>query len=267
MARVLLKDVFFEELAPGSMLETDFERVVINKGNLIFPDFFVVPFKATVSSDDDSAKADLALIERSYREWWVVEIELGNHSFEGHVLPQVRTLSRASYGEDVGRALCTTCPELELPHVLDMVKGRQPRVLVVVDAERREWIKPLRSFDAEVLALQIFRSDRNEHVFRIDGYLPVPPISVVSNCSFDNYLPRFLVVHSPALLGVAAGKMLFIRYGKYVTEWQRIDSQDKVWLAPARQNPLLRSESYQIVRTEDGSLEFREFSRQSPRRK
>jgi hypothetical protein len=88
MARVLLKDAFFEELAPGSMLETDFESIVINQGRLIFPDFFVIPFKATVSSDDDSAKPDLALIERSYREWWVVEVELGNHSFEGHVLPR-----------------------------------------------------------------------------------------------------------------------------------------------------------------------------------
>jgi hypothetical protein len=267
MARVLLKDSFFEELAPGSMLEADFESVVVNKGNLIFPDFFVVPFKATVSSDDDSAKADLALIERSYREWWVVEVELGTHSFEGHVLPQVRTLARASYREDEARALCTSCPELELQRVLDMVKGRQPRVLVVVDSEKKEWGRPLRSFDAELLILQMFRSERNEHAFRIDGYLPVPPGSVISECSFDNLLPRFLVVHSPALLGVAAGKILCIRFGQYVTEWQRIDSQDKVWLSPARQNPLLRNETYKIVRSEDGALEFQEMSRQSSRRK
>lgn len=267
MARVLLKDSFFEELAPGSMLETDFESIVINRGNLIFPDFFVVPFKLTVSSDDDSAKADLALVEKSYGQWWVVEVELGNHSFEGHVLPQVRTLARAAYGEDEAKSLCTACPELELLRVLDMVKGRQPRVLVVVDAEKREWVRPLRSFDAELLVLQMFRSDRNEHALRIDGYLPVPPGSVVSVCSADNLLPRFLVVHSPALLGVPAGKTLCIKYGQYVTEWQRIDSQDKVWLAPARQNPLLRGENYQIVRNEDGALEFLEMSRHSPRGK
>ena len=267
MARILFKDAFFEEMAPGSMLETDFESVVVDRGNLIFPDFFVVPFKTTVSSEDDSAKADLALVERNYRTWWVVEVELGNHSFEGHVLPQVRTLARASYGEEEGKALCTSCPELELQRVLDMMKGRQPRVLVVVDADRREWVQSLRSYDAELLALQMFRSDRNEHGFRIDGYLPTSPISVVSECSFDNLVPRFVVVHSPALLGVTAGKVLKIRYGQYMTEWQRIDSQDKVWLAPARQNPLSRSETYLIVRSEDGTLEFQAFSRQSPRRK
>jgi len=267
MARVLLKDAFFEELAPGSMLETDFESIVLNKGNLIFADFFVVPFKPTVLSDDDSAKPDLALIERSYREWWVVEVELGKHSFKGHVLPQVRTLARASYGEDEAKLLCAKCPELELPRVLDMVKGKQPRVLVVVDAEEREWVQPLRSFDAELLVWQIFRSDRNEHAFRIDGYLPLPIGSMVSECSFDNLLPRFLVVHSPALLDVQKGQMVSIRYGEYMTEWQRIDSHDRVWLAPAVRNPLPRGNGYQIVRNEDGSLEFREKSRHSAERK
>lgn len=266
MARVLLREGFFEELAPGSMLETDFENLVISKGSLLFPDFFIVPFKVTVSSEDDSAKADLALVERHYREWWVVEVELGNHSFERHVQPQVRTLSRATYGEDEGRALCDGCAHLAMQQVLDMVKGKQPRVLVVVDADRRDWAKPLRAYDAELLVLQMFRSDRNEHALRIDGFLPEPPGLLVSECSFDPLLPRFLVVHSPALLGVAAGTGLSIRYGKYITEWQRIDCLDKVWLSPARQNPLIRSESYRIVRSEDGSLEFRELSRHSLRR-
>lgn len=257
MARILFKDAFFDELAPGSMLETDFERAVISRGNLVFPDFFVVPFKATVSSEDDSARPDLALVERNYRSWWVVEVELGNHSFENHVLPQVRTLARAAYGEDEGKTLCSNCRELHLRPVLDMMKGRQPRVLVIIDTERRNWIQPLRNLDAELLVVQMFRSDRNEHVFRIDGHLPASPISVISACSFDRLVPRFLVVHSPASLNVEVGKTLTIRYGKYLTDWSRIDSQDKVWLAPAGQNPLPRDASYSIVRSEDGSLEFK----------
>jgi hypothetical protein len=267
MARILFKDSLFEELAPGSMLETDFERIVVDRGGLIFPDFFIVQFKSLVSSEEDSARADLALVERNYREWWVVEVELGNHSFESHILPQVRTLARASYGEDEGRALCGGCSELDLQSVLDMMKGRQPRVLVIVDTERKEWIHPLRRFEAELLVLQLFRSDRNEHAFRIEGHLPTIPTSVVSECSFDYLVPRFLVVHSPALLGISSGQLLNIKYRQYMTEWHRIDSQDKVWLAPTRQNPLPRGDSYRIVRGEDGSLEFQVVSRRLPRRK
>lgn len=267
MARILLEDAFFEELAPGSMLETDFERVVREKGRLIFPDFFVVPFKCAVSSEEDSAKADLALVERSYREWWVVEVELGNHSFGGHVLPQVRTLAQAAYGEDEGRVLCAGCPDLRLGSVLDMVKGTQPRVLVVVDAERKDWAQALRNLDAEVLVLQIFRSDRNAHAFRIDGYVPTVRTVIASACSFDPLVPRFLVVHSPAVLGTRSGETLTIRYKQCTTEWQRVDGRDMVWLAPARQNPLPESERFQIVRHEDGSLEFEAVSETSVWRK
>jgi hypothetical protein len=267
MARILFRDAFFEELAPGSMLETDFERVVIERGQLVFPNFHVVPFKNAVFSEEDCAKADLALVERSYREWWVVEVELGNHSLEGHVLPQVRTLARASYGEDEGRALCGACPGLEPNRVSDMLKGKQPRVLVIVDTERKEWIQPLKRYDAELLVLQMFRSDRNDHAFRIDGHLPAVSNSIVSECYFDSLVPRFLVVHSPALLGIPAGRKISIRYGKYVTEWQRIDGQDRVWLAPARQNPLSRDQNYQIMKSEDGSLEFHVISQQLPRKR
>lgn len=266
MARILFNRDFFEELAPGSMLEMDFEAIVVGKGELIFPDFRVIPFKTPVFSDDDCAMADLALVEKSYREWWVVEVETGNHSLNGHVLPQVRTLAGASYGENEGRVLCDACPDLEAKSVFDMLKGEQPRVLVVVDTDRKEWIQPLKRYDAELLVLEKFRSDRNDYAFRIDGYLPSVPSSMVSECYFDSLVPRFLVVHSPALLHVPSQERIRIAYGTYITEWQRIDCQDKVWLAPSGQNPLSRNERYYIIRNKDGSLEFRINSRRVPRR-
>jgi hypothetical protein len=267
MARILFGDTFLEELAPGSILEVDFERVVIATGRLIFPDFHIVPFKTPVFSDEDCAIADLALVEKSYREWWVVEVELGNHSLGGHVLPQVRTLSAASYGEDQGRILCDNCHDLMADRISDMLKGKQPRVLVIVDAERKEWLQPLKRYEAELLVLQMFRSDRNDHALRIDGHLPAVSSSIVSECKFDPFVPRFLVVHSPALLGVLPGEKISVRHGTFVTEWQRVDCQDKVWLAPSGQNPLSSNETYQIVRVEDGSLEFRVLTNRAPRRK
>ena len=159
MARVLFNEVVFEELAPGSLLEAEFEGIVIDKGSAIFPGFYVVPFKRAVYSEDDCAKPDLALIEKNYRIWWVAEVELCNHSLEGHVLPQVRTLSRASYGEDEGKALCQKCPLLDQGRICDMLKGKQPRVLVIVDSERKDWVMPLRRHDAELVVLQIYSFD------------------------------------------------------------------------------------------------------------
>jgi len=267
MARILFRGDFFEELAPGSMIEADFERIVVAKSELIFPGFFTVPFKTAVFSDEACAMADLALVEKSYREWWVVEVENGKHSLEGHVLPQVRTLSRAIYGESEAAALCEKGRGLEPARVSDMLKGKQPRVLVVVDSERKEWTNALRRYDAELLVLQMFRSERNEHAFRIDGHLPSVAPSIISECYLDLYVPRFLVVESPALLGIPARGRITIRYGTYVTEWQRVDSQDKVWLAPAGLNPLSKDLSYLIVLSEDGKFEFRKNSRRLPPRR
>jgi hypothetical protein len=46
-----------------------------------------------LTSEYGSKKPDLALIDRDYRAWWVVEVELAHHSLHHHVLPE--TTSRA----------------------------------------------------------------------------------------------------------------------------------------------------------------------------
>lgn len=263
MARILLGETFFEELAPGSMIEADFERIVVSRGRLIFPQFFVVPFKPSVASDDDIAKPDLALVDQDYRDWWVVEVESIRHPLYTHVLPQVRTLASACYGDAEAMALCNECHELDRARVTEMMKGRQPRVLVLVDAKKAGWPEAMRALDAELIVLQVFRSNRNEHAFRIDGDLPAVKYSVVSDCSFDAYVPRFLLVHSPAMLGIPQGQAIKIKYGEYVTDWKRVDSQDRVWLAPTNQNPLERGQSYQILKNEAGMLEFRSVQERS----
>jgi hypothetical protein len=100
MARILLDSQWFDSLNSSALYEVEFERIVQQKSGLLFPGFHCVPFKKTVYSEDDAARPDYALVEADYREWWVVEMELSYHSLEGHVLPQVNTLSRARYGDE-----------------------------------------------------------------------------------------------------------------------------------------------------------------------
>src|SRR6266481_6307133 len=99
MARILLGDEWFEEMASTSLYETEFENILFQEAVRIFPEYHPVPFKTIVLSDDGDAKADFALIHRDYRSWWVVEAEMGHHSLDHHVLPQIRCLSRATYAD------------------------------------------------------------------------------------------------------------------------------------------------------------------------
>lgn len=258
MARLIAQGKCFEELAPTSLSETDFERIVEQQMPSICPDYHVSQFKALVYSEDGGAKPDLALIEKNYKEWLVIEVEMAHHSFEGHILPQVRALSRAAYGSSEARLIYKALPFLDEVRIADMLKGKQPRVLVVVNSSKPEWKNSLSQFNALVMFIEAFRSSFNEHIFRINGDRPFPPPDVISECYLDPLLPRFLVIESPSPLGIPQGGRMEIYYEDKVTLWQRVDAQDTVWLSSLGPTPLERNVRYKLIRTSNGHLAFKQ---------
>src|SRR5262249_45359134 len=150
--------------------ESEFEKVLRQEAERLFANYHLVPFKTLVFSEEDAdaREADLALIHKSYRSWWVVEVELGHHSFNGHVLPQVRTLTRAKYGPAEAEFLCMRDPGLDRAKVLEMFKGSPPRVLVVVNSPVDGWAEELRPYGAKVVICQMFRSRLNKYVLRLN---------------------------------------------------------------------------------------------------
>lgn len=257
MAKILLDDEWFEQIAPNSLYETDYENLILQHAKTLYPSFYALPFKKTVYSNEDSAKPDMVLIEKKYRSWWVVEVEMGHHSLEGHVLPQVTTLATADYSEDIASYLCEKAPYLVPDSIRDMIKGRSPEVLIVVNEVRLDWVAPLERYNARVAFFEIFRSVKNRFVFRVNGYqLPIPA-DVISECRFDPNLPNFLTIDSPAGLGIPRQGKVSLRHGDGISEWQRVDASDKVWLIPVSTNPLSSSQAYYLLRQEDGALFIR----------
>lgn len=258
MARVLIRDEWYELLSPSAIYESEFEAQILSRSELLYPQYYAMPFKITVYSDEDSAKADFALVHRAYREWWVVEVEMGYHSFEGHVAPQVCTLSRAVYGDKEAEYMCSKCPVLDAEKTRDLMKGCQPRVLVIVNQPMPSWTHDLRRYNAIVNILEVFRSDRNEYVFRMNGEMISVEREVLSECYIDTVLPRFLVVDSPGSLTARHGETMIIYIADKLTEWERIDSVDTVWLSPKRDNPLSPNQKYELIRQEQGDLVIRQ---------
>src|SRR4051794_22105245 len=106
MARVLVGDSFFEGVPSRSWYERDFESLVVDRAASLFPDWLTVPFRETVIDDSQVGKRpDLALIDKDYRSWWVVEVELAHHSLNDHVLPQVQVFKQGRYGRRHADAL------------------------------------------------------------------------------------------------------------------------------------------------------------------
>lgn len=256
MARMLINNIWYDEISAKSMYESKFEEIFLTQVDVLFPEYVTVPFKFTVSSSEGTAKADLALIDRDYLGWWVVEVEMSRHSLNGHVLPQVKILSEALYDERVAAYLYQKQPLLDLPRLKDMLKGKQPRVLVVLDLPKPEWVIKLEKFNAVLALFQIFRSTSNEFIYRVNGQYPYNFERDQSNCYFEKVLSNLLVVESPAILSIAPNEKIEIDIGGALSGWRRLDIQDKVYLIPTEYNPLDIGKAYLLFKERNGKYYF-----------
>ena len=254
MARILIQNEWYDELSPTALYESEFENIVTDQAASIFLDYFVVPFKTKVFTDEDIVFPDLALIDKLYRGWWVVEIEMNHHSLDNHILPQIAKLSRGNYGKEQSEFIYSKMQTLDKAKVVDMMKGKHPQVLVIVNKQMPDWARIFTRFEAKVCVIEVFRSDKNKHIFRVNGEYPSISNDFITDCYLDPIIPRFMVIQSPASLAVLPGERIKIQYENCVTEWERIDGQDKVWLSPVGLNPLPRKKRFTILYQNDGSL-------------
>jgi hypothetical protein len=116
------------------------------------------------------------------------------------------------------------------------------------------WLKPLKSLNAELMVFEIFRSDMNKHIYKVNGYTPVSLIKTVSNCYFTTYLPNFLLVESPNYL-IEKNKSVFkIKYKNTFSIWKFIAGKKDYWLIPVEANPLPIGFQYILLSTQNNDL-------------
>ncbi|MDE2734211.1 MAG: hypothetical protein OXI72_07465 [Gemmatimonadota bacterium] len=253
MARLLFNNEWFEEIASRGHYESEFEGVLQQEAHHLFTSYHFVPFKTTVYSevDADSRQPDFALIHRSYRSWWVVEVELVHHSLHGHVLPQVRTLARAKYGLTEASYLCDHHPDLDRDKVIEMFRGSPPRVLVVVNGPVDGWAEHLNRWGVKVAICQIFRSRLNKYVLRLNGEYPSENDEVITTCECSSVIHRYLVIHSPTQLPIQRDERVLLYYQGQAAEWRRTDISNQVFLHALRDHDLEQGKQYEIIRQSD----------------
>ena len=256
--RLLFNQEWYESVSSEGQFETVFEDLIRGRAGSLFPDYHVVPFKTPVESEEGRKIPDLALVDRNYRYWWVVEVEMAHHSLYGHVIPQVEVFARGKYGQEHCDYMVDNYDALIHAALTDMIKGAQPRVLVVVNHSVPSWIEPIHRLDGLVAVVEVFRSERNQHILRFNGDYPSgSDASMVSYCRLDSAMPRLLHIDSPAALGIASGEQLSIRFDGGLTYWSRLDTLEEVWLVPSERNPLFANQDYLILKDSDGHFSFK----------
>lgn len=253
MARLLIDGEWYESLASSSYYESDFEAILLEHATTLYPEYWMVPFKTLLQSEHGVSKPDFALIERRYRSWWVVEIELAHHPLS-HVMRQVEVFAAATFGLEEAAYLATRDPSLDRPALEAMLRGAPPEVLVIVNAPSPAWEAPLKQFGASLAVAEVFRSGRNHHVLRVNGAYPSAVPNVISLVRLDPLMPRLVVVDSPANLPPPTDGRFHIDYQGSVTEWEAIQTATRVWLNPVRTNPLPTGVRFALVRGDAGHL-------------
>lgn len=263
MARILINDTWYEQVEPSTFSEAEFEDRISLHAPSVYPHFFVVPFKKKLTTTDPLSSSevgtggvvpDLAFIARDYKEWWVVEVEMSYHNFKGHIRPQIQKLQNANYGDDEATYLVNKEPSLDLDRLKTLIATSPIQVLLIINQPRQDWIKELAKDDIVTSVFELFRSDGEHEIFRVNGEYPSLLTDKVSDCVFHSVVPRLLKISHPDELGVPPRGIIRLLYNNCVTEWRRIDQDTEVYITAVNRNPLKANWSYEIHRQNDGQL-------------
>ena len=250
MPRLYHNREWFEEISPSALAEAEFEELLIQNVEVIQRDALIIPFKKTVYSSEDSARADLALISGDFRHWVVVEVEMSRHDLYSHVIPQVRTLREANYTQDYVDYIHSKCPELNRNLLSSLMRGDPPDVLVIVNKRDVEWEKEMNRYGAHLMAIEIYRSNLNKTILVVDGQPPAISHSFLSELTFA-MLPRCLLVKSPGALRVEPGVRFPISVDGQITYWERFHTSTGDYLTPVGSLPITPKGRYALVQSED----------------
>jgi hypothetical protein len=92
----------------------------------------------------------------------------------------------------------------------------------------------------------------------VNGEYPTQYIETISACEVHPFINSMLLVHNPARLQMPLRGIIRLRYNNCITEWQRTDAEDKVFLNPVGRSPLPENRyDYEIFRQGDGVLTLR----------
>jgi hypothetical protein len=122
-------------------------------------------------------------------------------------------------------------------------------------------VGPLEGRGAKLCVFEIFVSERQRYVYRINGYTPLADVERLTRCWLDEAVPFMVRIESPAALPVEKDGTLRLAFEGRLTEWTRIDSHGAVWLTSKQRNPLVRGQAYEINMAADGRLILREAAR------
>lgn len=251
MARIFHNGNWYSPVDSASMYESSYETKILHSSQELFPGYFCLSFKKPVDSIYGTGIPDLVLIDKEYREWIVVEVELEHHGLQGDVLDQVVKFAAGSYTKEHSKYLVNKYNFLDPIKLEALICSTQPRISIFVPVQKPEWWRTLLQYNATIAVIEVWEDDIGRTLIRLDGDQPTAkPSEFLTNLFRDRNMAKGLRVENPAVL--PDGDKIRLLINGYASDWVIIKSKTNAWLMPIGKYPLdeLSALSFRLMRSE-----------------
>lgn len=242
---------------PDAPTEAEFEAEVFKALSWMYPKHFCFPFTGSFRHGTRSYKPDLALVARDGSHWFVIEVELVSHSFENHVLPQIRAFQEGVPQPDCWAQISTRLGLGE--EQARVLIERIPRTIAVVANKRApDWSKALQTISVQMLSVSIYKSDAGLVATEVEGMLEC----LAENLGFGYYSATDRSLRFPKNTRLEQGVVQIFDPEGALSYWVVTPSAEGVWLTKEVGLPgFTQGACIQLIRTAEGRLSFRRSGR------
>jgi hypothetical protein len=223
MARIFFGHSWFYSKYSSTFYETHYESRILENASLLFPSYFCLKFKLDVTSDDygGPARPDLVLIDRNYRYWYVVEVELEIDSLAA-VENQIKIFTSGTYTEKHAEYIYSKDNSLDLDRLKRLIMT-QPEVVVLVPRVKPTWANKLSQYGTKFVVIEIFQNDQNSEILRVNGDdLREDEQHLLTSLRYSSRYKRGLEILSPANISVLH-PLVNIYFEEELTRWKIVN--------------------------------------------
>ena len=213
--------------------ETQFEEIVIKKD--ILKKYHIYDAKKTLNIFRKYKRyADVLLIEKEYKYWSIGEVEISNHSFKGHIFPQlIEIFSLMEQNISLIRDNYLKLDRLSnTKEVEDLIKFNKPFLSLIIDKIPSNYINiiPLLNSFCNVNTIIRLKDNNENYNYITDNYYQSNIINSTSTCYVNDIV---LIIDYPNLLAlnektydflVFKGEKIYIRQ-----HYNKVDGEDRLF--------------------------------------
>ena len=253
MAKILHNNIWYSPVDSRSIYEIDYEKKILANAESLFPGYVCMQFKKTVESIYGVAIPDLVLIDKDYREWIIIEVELEHHALQGDVEDQIMKFAAGQYTEEHARYLVEKNPTLEYEKLKTLMRTMQPRISVMVPVSKPAWSNNLLKHKATIAVIEIWGDDTGRYLMRVNGEQPIVlKKTFLTNVFRGTITKKELTIENASVLPDSDLMQIYI--DSSFSTWKIVRTAVGAWLFPQGKSPIdeLSALSFKLLVNDSG---------------